>query len=673
MNACSHGRLSSFSDDPFLEPYGERLQRRRENAVRTQRRLSTEHTELIDFACGHEFFGLHRDDDGWVFREWAPHADAMYLIGAFSDWTEREEFGLTRVDDHGTWQVRIPSEVLGHRELYRLRMHWPGGAGDRIPAYARRVVQDESTKIFSAQVWAPARAYGWEHRRPQGRLAFPLVYEAHAGMAQDREGIGTFAEFAESVLPRIARAGYTVLQLMAILEHPYYASFGYQVSSLFAVSSRFGSPDGFKALVDAAHGLGLRVIIDLVHSHAAPNEVEGLSRFDGSAYQYFHEGPRGMHSAWGTRCFDYGKPEVLHFLLSNCRFWLDEYHLDGFRFDGVTSMLYTHHGLGVDFISYEQYFDASVDDDALVYLTLANRLIHEVNPDAITIAEDVSGMPGLAAPVEAGGCGFDYRLAMGVPEFWSRLVKTTRDEDWDLGRLWHELTNRRADERTISYVESHDQALVGGKTLIFELIDAAMYSAMRADDRNPAAERGIALHKMIRLITLFTAGHGYLNFIGNEFGHPEWVDFPREGNNWSFRYARRQWHLADDPQLKFQWLAEFDRHMLKLAVRPRGGLDSSAPKLLMHHEGDKIIAFVRAGLLLAFNFHHSESVVDCAIPAPPGAYRLVLDTDERRFGGQARLMPNQEYFTSPGGCGSEHAHAVRTYLPSRTALVAELI
>jgi len=636
-----------------------------------QHRLAGRSVALRDFACGHEFFGLHCDGDAWIFREWAPHADAVSLIGTFSDWAEHEPFRAARIDDHGTWQARVPREALEHGDLYRLRVHWPGGGGDRIPVYARRVVQDESTQIFNAQVWAPAEPYQWRHARPRGRLTFPLIYEAHVGMAQDREAIGSFAEFAENVLPRIARAGYNVLQLMAIQEHPYYGSFGYQVSSFFAVSSRFGSPDDFKSLVDAAHGLGLRVIVDLVHSHAASNEVEGLSSFDGTPYQYCHEGTRGVHPAWGTRCFDYSKPAVVHFLLSNCRFWLEEYHLDGFRFDGVTSMLFTHHGLGVDFTSYQQYFDSSIDEDALAYLTLANKLIHEVNPNAITIAEDVSGMPGLAASSGEGGCGFDYRLAMGAPEVWFRLVGGTRDEDWDLGWLWHELTNRRADERTISYVECHDQALVGGKTLLFELAGDAMYSGMHVEDPSLEVERGIALHKMIRLLTLFTSGHGYLNFMGNEFGHPEWIDFPREGNNWSFRHARRQWHLVDDPQLKFQWLARFDCQVLALAARSRIS-GSSASKLAMHQQDDKVLAFERAGLLLAFNFHPSESVVDYEIPAPPGAYRLVLDTDEPRFGGQARLTPNQEYLTSAGGRGVKQTHTLRIYLPSRTALVAEL-
>ena len=519
--------------------------------------------DLATFASGHEFFGLHRSAGGWMFREWAPASEAVFLVGPFSEWVEQERYALERIDADGTWQIELPLKSLNHGDLYRLRVHWPGGRGDRIPAYTRRVVQDEETKIFNAQVWNPAQPFAWEHPSPP-RAAFPLIYEAHVGMAQERYGVGTYVEFRDNVLPRIVDAGYNTLQLMAVPEHPYYASFGYHVSSYFAASSRFGTPEEFKSLVDKAHGSGLSVIIDLVHSHSVRNEVEGLSRFDGTETQYFHAGDRGSHAAWDSRCFDYAKPQVLHFLLSNCRFWLDEYHVDGFRFDGITSMIYRHHGLGRIFSSYEPYFDDDVDEDALAYLTLANVLIRRLNPDAITVAEDVSGMPGLAAPEEDGGCGFDYRLAMGVADCWFKLVNDVSDEDWEMAYLWAELTNRRADERTIGYVECHDQALVGGKTLMFSLVGAEMYGSMHGSAENLVVERGVAIHKMARLATLGTAGHGYLNFFGNEFGHPEWVDFPREGNDWSYHHARRQWSLRDDPNLRYRFMADFDRAVVTL-------------------------------------------------------------------------------------------------------------
>jgi 1,4-alpha-glucan branching enzyme len=664
--------LSILSDDPYLKPYLGIIRQRHERALHTERRLTHGRTSLADFASGHEYFGLHRRGRGWVLREWAPNARSIVLVGTFSDWQERPEFALRRLDGPGTWELALPADALRHGDLYKLRLHWDGGEGDRIPAYARRVVQDDRTKIFSAQVWAPDRPYAWKHPAFKRSHPFPLIYESHVGMAQEREGVGTYTEFRETTLRRIARAGYNTIQLMALMEHPYYGSFGYHVSNFFAASSRFGTPEELKALIDEAHGLGLAVIMDMVHSHAVKNEVEGLSRFDGTLYQYFHDGDRGSHLAWDSRCFDYGKIEVLHFLLSNCRFWLDEYRVDGFRFDGITSMLYLHHGLGPAFDSYDRYFDHTIDEDAVCFLTMANKVIHTVRPDAMTIAEDVSGMPGLAAPIEDGGCGFDYRLAMGIPDCWFKLVNDVSDDDWDLGWLWRELNNRRGDEKTISYVESHDQALVGGKTFIFELMDAEMYGSMRVQDSSLTLDRGIALHKMARLVTLAAAAHGYLNFMGNEFGHPEWIDFPRDGNNWSYHYARRQWRLRDDPALKYHFLADFDEAIIRLVGQealPAAG----SPRLLLNRGDDKILAFERGGLFFFLNFHPTRSVTDYPVEVPPGEYELVLDTDEDRYGGHNRLTRGQHYFPVPAVENNVLRHLVRLYLPCRTAVVLRRI
>lgn len=653
--------------DPYLTPYRDRIARRLAHIEATRLRLTEGKLRLTDFASGHTWFGLQREEKGWVLREWAPNATAVYLVGDFSDWQEREALAFSpsgRQD--GVWELRLPADYLAHEALYRLRIHWPGGSGDRLPAYARRVVQDPDTLIFNAQVWQPATPYVWQHsnfRRPKDAA---LIYETHVGMAQEEGKIGTYNEFREIVLPRVVAAGYNTLQLMAIQEHPYYGSFGYHVSNFFAASSRFGTPDELKALIDTAHGLGLTVIMDLVHSHAVANEVEGLSRFDGTLYQYFHDLPRGYHEAWDSRIFDYGKTEVLHFLLSNCRFWLDEYRVDGFRFDGITSMLYRHHGLGKAFNGYDYYFDESVEEEALVYLALANRVIHTLRPDALTIAEDVSGMPGLALAAEKGGIGFDYRFAMGVPDLWIKLIKEVRDEDWPLGHLWYELTNRRAEEATISYTESHDQALVGDKTIAFRLMDATMYDHMQKGDSDLTVARGIALHKMIRLITLTTAGSGYLNFMGNEFGHPEWIDFPREGNGWSYAYARRQWHLADDPGLKYRGLARFDRAMIRLVREARLLLISWLYRLWIHQQ-DLVLAFERGNLVFVFNFNGARSFTDYGIPIAAGRYRLVLDSDTKRFGGHGRLTTDQIHHTLVAG-----AHAIphlSLYLPTRTAMV----
>jgi 1,4-alpha-glucan branching enzyme len=653
-----------FQYDSGLTPYEPILKRRINKVQQTESRLTQDMISLKDFASGHEFFGLHFRENEWVFREWAPFAEAVFFIGAMTGWKEKQKFALQRKNTSGVWEIRLPSDALDHGDLYRLRIHWPGGKGDRIPAYARRVVQDPESLIFNAQVQHSASAYPWrcvDFRCSPGPL---FIYESHVGMAQAAERVGTFREFITHIIPRIVDAGYNALQLMAIQEHPYYASFGYQVSSFFAPSFRFGTPEDFKELIDTAHDAGLQVIMDLIHSHAVSNEVEGLSRFDGTHTQYFHGGSRGIHKAWDSRCFDYGKIQVLHFLLSNCRFWLDEYRLDGFRFDGVTSMLYNHHGLGKNFTNYNDYFNEEVDEDALTYLALANKLIHQLRPDAVTIAEDVSGMPGLAAPISSGGIGFDYRFAMGIPDHWIKLVKDQRDEDWEMGHLLYELTNRRKGEKTISYCESHDQALVGDQTLIFRLIGSDIYTGMRLGDETITVDRGIALLKLIRFITLCTADSGYLNFMGNEFGHPEWIDFPRPGNQWSYRFARRQWHLVDDPSLKYSKIANFDRDMLAL-VKMFQILENSDPELIYEHNDDKVIVFKRAGLFFAFNFHPTNSYRDYFIEVPPGKYTMIFNSDDPKYGGHGRLIPDQYHLT----LHENKRHFLSLYLPTRTTMV----
>ena len=650
--------MTLIDKDPWLEPH--------KSVILARERYMTKKTNdllgkvrLEEFALGFDYFGLHKTNKGWVFREWAPNAKKIVLVGDFSGWKELDEFILTR-GDHGQWTAELPTESFSHGQRYKLRVYWDGGSGWRVPSYASRVVQDEDTNDFAAEIWQPDRPYVMKHQAPKPP-EIPLVYEAHVGMSSEEAKVSTFKEFAKDVLPRIKQAGYNTIQLMAIQEHPYYGSFGYHVSNFFAVSSRFGTPDDFKKLVDEAHGMGLRVIIDLVHSHAVKNEAEGLSRFDGTLNQYF----RGDHPAWDSRIFDYGKPEVMHFLLSNCRYWLTEYGVDGFRFDGVTSMIYTHHGLEKAFVKYDDYYRSDVDKDAITYLRLANQLIHTIRPDALTLAEEMSGMPGVACRPEDGGLGFDYRLAMGTPDLWIKTLKERSDEEWDLGELFHTLSSHRPEEKVISYAESHDQALVGDKTLIFRLIDQAMYWHMTKNDPHPMVERGVALHKMIRLLTGGLHGGGYLNFMGNEFGHPEWIDFPREGNGWSHHYARRQWSLGDDKLLQYEWLALFDRQLTQLIshTTEEGG------HYIEINDHSRLISFMRNEFLYMFNFSPHVSLTGYPIMAPAGSYEVVFSTDDKEFGGQGRIDHKTRFFTKPDG---QH-NFIKTYLPARTATVLKKI
>ncbi len=652
--------------DPYLMPHAKTISGRLKKAWNKEKELISASGSLPGFAMGHHYFGLFRTDRGWVLREWAPNATHIHICGDFSGWEPLDRFALKPLDN-GCWEIVLPPDALKHGELYKLQLSWEGGSGERVPAWARRVVQDPETLIFNAQVWDPPHPYHWKHPLPLNPADTLLIYEAHAGMATEEYKVGSWDEFRLHVLPRIHRAGYNTIQLMAIQEHPYYGSFGYHVSNLFAPSSRFGTPEDLKALIDEAHGLGMQVIMDIVHSHATKNEVEGISRYDGTLHQFFHDGPRGDHPAWDSRCYDYGKHGVLHFLLSNCRYWLEEFCFDGFRFDGVTSMLYLDHGLGSHFSSYEQYFNLNQDEDAMVYLYLANKLIHEFRPAALTVAEEMSGMPGLAATLSLGGFGFDYRLAMGVPDFWIRLLKEKQIEFWNVEEMFYQLSGKREEEQTIHYAESHDQALVGDKTIMFRLCDSQIYGNMLKDTRNLVVDNAMALHKMIRLATISTAGNGYLNFMGNEFGHPEWIDFPGAHNNWSYHYARRQWSLADHPGLKYAWLAEFDREMITLfsASRLPGHL---RPKPVHIHVSDQVLVFVRAGLVFVFNFNPHHSYTDYRLSLPPGKFRVELNTDNPAYGGEGRLDEHRTYCTGDIQ-GAACEGNILLYLPALSAYV----
>ena len=665
--------LKIIENDPWLTPYTGAIEGRHDHALWRESQLTGGKMSLKDFASGYLYYGLQRTKSEWVFREWAPNATDIYLIGDFSGWEEQERFRLKRINEAGDWELRIPLGMIGHGQHYKMRVKWNGGQGDRIPAWCRRVVQDSNSKIFSAQVWDPGHEYEFRHKDFKPKQDPLLIYECHVGMAQEREGVGTYIEFKDNVLPRVKAAGYNCIQVMAIQEHPYYGSFGYHVSSFFAPSSRFGTPEELKELIDTAHGMGLSVIMDLVHSHSVKNEYEGLGNLAGDPNQYFLPGDRHEHSAWGSLCFDYGKDQVLHYLLSNCKYWLDEFHFDGYRFDGVTSMLYYSHGLGEAFCNYDDYFNGHQDDDAICYLMLANRLIHEYNPNAITIAEEVSGMPGLAAPFDDGGFGFDYRLAMNIPDYWIKTIKEKKDEDWSMAGIFWEVTNRRKDEKTISYVESHDQALVGDKTVIFRLIDADMYWHFTKDGGNDVTARGIALHKMIRLITASTINGGYLNFMGNEFGHPEWIDFPREGNGWSHKYARRQWSLIDNKQLAYSWLGDFDRALMKLI----GSVKDYQKKEVVeywHNDGDQVLAFGRGDLVFVFNFNPVRSFSDYGFLVPRGSYKTVLDSDSIEFGGYGRGDDNVEHFTLTDPLYKKvRKEWLKIYLPARSAMVLKKV
>lgn len=660
-------------NDPWLAPFESDIRDRIQRLEDRKNDLEKKYGSISAFADGHEYLGLNYDKKkkGWWYREWAPAAHQLSLIGDFNNW-DRKAHPMTK-NDQGIWELFLEDKTYGdklvHESLVKVHVITDKGAMDRIPTYARYVTQDEKTYDFTARLWNPKQPFKWTDKQfdPKASYENPYIYECHVGMAQEKEGVGTYREFAGKILPKIKEQGYNTIQMMAVQEHPYYGSFGYHVSNFFAPSSRFGTPDDLKYLVDTAHSMGIAVIMDIVHSHAVKNLAEGLNEFDGSDDQYFHPGGRGFHTLWDSKLFNYGKEEVLRFLLSNVKYWLEEFHMDGYRYDGVTSMLYFHHG-DISFDHYEKYFK-EVDWDVLTYFQLANDLIKEIKPHGISIAEDMSGMPGLCRPVKEGGMGFDFRLGMGIPDYWIKLLKHKKDEEWNIHEMWGTLTNRRFGERTIAYAESHDQALVGDKSIAFWLMDKEMYTHMHKDYESLIIDRGIALHKMIRLFTLSLGGEGWLNFIGNEFGHPEWVDFPREGNGWSYKYARRQWNLQEHPDLKYQFLYKFGASMVQMANDER--IVGSLPAQQLNMDTDnKAIIFERNNLIFAFNFSPTNSVPDYRFRVPKaGKYKIILNSDKSEYGGYDRI-DDQMTYPSVTLFGE---HFLSVYLPNRVAIVLKKV
>ena len=649
--------------DPQLAPFENDINLRMDNYQRKRKELLGDSKSLVDFANGYEYFGFHRTKNGWVYREWAPAAEAMYLTGDFNKW-DTKACPMTKLEN-GVFEVELKGKnaLKPGQKVQAVVIH-KGKELRRIPLYATRVVQDKKTITWCAEIEETFNPFPWTDRNFKAPRT-PYIYECHIGMAQDKYDVGTYEEFRINTLPRIKKLGYNTIQIMAIMEHPYYGSFGYQVSNFFAAASRYGYSHELKNLINEAHKMGIAVLLDVVHSHAVKNTNEGINEFDGTVYQFFHSGPKGDHKEWGTKLFNYGKNEVIHFLLSNLKYWMEVFHFDGFRFDGVTSMLYHDHGLGSSFQDYGMYFSMNTDIEAITYLQLANELIHEINPNAISIAEDMSAMPGMCLDIADGGVGFDFRLSMGIPDLWIKMLKESRDEDWDMDKLWYELNIRRPAEKNIGYAESHDQALVGDKTIMFRLCDADMYTGMNKFGTTLTVERGVALHKMIRLITSTLAGEGYLNFMGNEFGHPEWIDFPREGNDWSYQYCRRQWNLVDNTTLRYCELNNFDTEMIHFLRRERLLTKKTICQYI--HQDDKIMMYTKGKLAFAFNFHPSTSFDNYFIRVEEeGKYRVVLSTDDRNFGGHNRVNKEAVYeakMTAGGWIGFQ------CYLPTRCAIV----
>lgn len=633
---------------------------------------------MMKFAEGYKQFGFirHEAEKKWTFTEWLPKAKCAFLVGEFNKWENTHQLQSA---GFGRWSIDLPDKpdgswVVPHRCQVRLRIETEMGAWiDRIPAWIKLAWQDTTTNLFNGVMWEPPpeERFVMKNARPP-RPTNLKVYEAHVGIAGVDPCVHTYLEFKDVVLPRIKRLGYNAVQLMAVAEHAHYGSFGYHVTNFFAPSSRCGTPDELKAMIDAAHAHGITVLMDLVHAHMSSNQIDGLASQDGTDHCYTHGGAKGKQEQWDSSLFDYNSYEVLRYLLSNIRWWLDEYGFDGFRFDGVTSMLYQSHGIGKGYSGgYHEYFGLDADIESHTFLMLANDLMKQLLPkSSVSIAEDVSGMPTLCRPTEEGGFGFDYRLSMAVPDMWIKMLKEQGDHDWDLGHVSFTLQNRRWKEPCVAYAESHDQAIVGDKTIAFWLMDAEMYTHMSiTSPPSGTVDRGLALHKMIRLVTLGLGGEGYLNFIGNEFGHPEWLDFPTELNGWSYQHARRRFDLPEADHLKYKFFEAFDEVMQ--AIEQRFKFVSSEHQYCSKKDNmDKVLVFERGPCLFVFNFHPNNSYTDYKIGHPWNeGVRVVLDSDEGRFGGHHRLDWGHGNSAPPGEGWDGRYHSTLLYLPSRTCQI----
>lgn len=662
--------LSPMQDSELMD-YADFFARRRDLFLHETARIRAAWGNLAAYAGLHLDLGMRNvtGEDGRPYRrlrEWMPAANSLYLTTNRTDFARRYEYRFKRTDDPNVWELFVPLEELPHGTYYELHVASSRTKGHvkRVPAFAVWVEQNRDNEDeWCARVWDPPEPHRFLYPRP-ARAAFPRIYEAHVGIARPLLGkkpkqYGTYEYFARKVLPRIAEGGYTAVQLMGIAEHPLYKSFGYQVSSYFAPSSRFGTPDEFKTLVDEAHRLGLAVYLDITHSHSCPNTEQGLARYDTTNY-FFHK----KKTQWATLSFDYGLEATRRFLLSNCRWWMEEFKVDGFRFDAVGNMIYTDHGLGDDFSHVGRCFygaggTSRLDENGVLYLSLANTLVHELAPEAFTVAEEFSGAPGMSCAPEQGGLGFDRRFAMGIPDYWAKFIRG-EGSGTSMGMLWHEMTNRRWYDKTVSYTECHDQCINGDDAFIWRLIGDDMYEHMSMFSNSWKNSRGVALHKLMRFVTLATAGQGWLNFMGNEFGHPEWID--------DEAYAHRQWHLAETGHLKYSKLDAFDRAMLGL-VREHGGDFKKSPHFRFIHEEDRLLAFERGRLLFVFNFHETRPQSALNLMVTPGKYTEILSSDELAYAGYGNLSVKRAaggHFSDPSSGATEQR--ITLYLPPLTAL-----
>ncbi|MGE0448840.1 MAG: 1,4-alpha-glucan branching protein GlgB [Vicinamibacterales bacterium] len=609
----------------------------------------------------YEKLGAHRLRVGAAvgvhFAVWAPNAQRVSVVGDFNGWDGRIHPMRVSIDS-GIWEIFVPDLPDGERYKFEIRTHGgellkksdPFAVAFEHPPQTASVVRDISGYQWNDGDWMASRADrgGWMNR--------PMsIYEVHLGswarVPEEEKRPLTYRELAHRLVPYVREMGFTHIELLPIMEHPFAGSWGYQVIGFFAPTSRHGSPEDFKYFIDACHRAGIGVILDWVPGHF-PKDAHGLARFDGTAL-YEHADPRqGEHQDWGTLIFNYGRNEVRNFLLSNALFWLEEYHVDGLRVDAVASMLYLDYSRRPGEWIPNRY-GGRENLDAIDFLRRLNALTHGEHPGTMTAAEESTAFPGVSRPAHLGGLGFTYKWNMGWMHDMLEYVQTDA-----IYRRWsHTLVTF---SMLYNYTEnfilplSHDEVVHGKRALL---------------DKMP----GDAWQKYASLRTLygFMLGHPgkKLLFMGGEFG--QWREWNHDES--------LDWHLLDDPShagLRL-YVQALNRLLQTEASLYEADFEPGGFRWIDCNDNENsVVAFLRTAreahdfVVVVVNFtpvaRHEYRV---GVPAP-GYYAELLNSDSSLFGGSD--VGNEGGVSSEAIAAHGFAHSLSLTLPPLGCLLLKV-
>jgi len=571
-----------------------------------------------------EKLGAHRISVGSTvgihFAVWAPNADRVSVMGDFNGWDGRVH-PMRLLAPNGLWEIFIPNLPDGEKYKFEIRTRSGGlleksdpfGFAFEVPPASASIVHDLAGYEWRDQEWMRLRPGqgGW--------LEQPMtIYEVHLGswarVTEEADRFLTYQELAQRLVPYVKEMGFTHIELLPVMEHPFAGSWGYQVLGFFAPTSRFGSPEDFKRFVDTCHEAGIGVILDWVPGHF-PKDGHGLAQFDGTAL-YEHADPRqGEHRDWGTLIFNYGRNEVRSFLLSNALFWLEEYHVDGLRVDAVASMLYLdysrHAGEWIP-----NRFGGRENIEAIGFLQELNRLTHGRCPGTITAAEESTSWPGVTRPVHVGGLGFTYKWNMG----WMHDMLEYAHSDpvhrrWDHNLITFSALYMHTENFILPF--SHDE-VVHGKGSMLDKIPGDVWQK----------------HATLRTLYGYMYGHPgkKLLFMGGEIG--QWREWNHDRS--------LDWHLLEDPlhaglqrflkDLNWRYREEPALHQADFQSEGFRWIDC-------HDNENSVVSVVRYArhpddfVVMVFNFTPvPRAGYRIGVPAP-GWYAEILNSDSAQYGG----------------------------------------